>query len=302
MSDLKIPIDGPRIAPRLPEQVNADIRAEYDKATQTWGIPNNLVRTMACHPRLALTEVSYANAFIFDDGAYITLPKPGSHESGETVLFPSAGFIDRVTKELALSVVSLLNRSRYSITHHSVISSLTLMELVDGESPEDRTKRTEAMLLHLVDGSGKVDFEDQLYEGQPLYTDYQLSVMRLAVRMNRDVHSVSDQQFAELKSLMRLEANRQIANGILAAQFASTGADAAYLDLYVDAMMVELTWCICHFSGLLNRWFVVLKMRDEEFAVGADGSSFVDNYNAVVPKAVRERNNQLLGSDGWGNR
>ena len=301
MSELKLPSDGPRVHPRLPEQVNADMRAEYDKATQTWGIPNNLMRTMGCHPRLAMTEVSYANAFIFDEGAYITLPKPGSDDPNATVLFPAAGVIDPVTKELSLTLVSLINRARYSITHHAVISTTRLNEAVPGATAEERARRTEAMLLRLVTADGKLDFENQTFEGGPLYSDLTLACLRLAEQINRDAHGVTDEDFATLRTLMREDAKRQIAGGPLAVQFGDAGPDDAYLDLYVDTMIVELTWCICHFSGLLNRWFTVLKVRDEEFAVGPDGSSFVDAYNAVVPESVRVRNNALLGSDGWGN-
>lgn len=301
MTDLTIPKDGPRVAPRLPEQVNADMLAEYDKTVRTWGIPNNLMRTMACQPRLGLTEVDYANSFIFDEGSYVTIPRPGSHQAGETVLFPAAGFIDRVTKELALSIVSLLNRSRYSITHHSVIATLTLSGLVAGDTAEAKAKRAEALLLRLLDGNGNLTFENQSYEGGPLYSDLQLAVLRLAVKINADAHSVTDAEIDELRSLLRADAVDQIGSGPLASQFDGGNPDDAYLDAYVDAMLVELTWCICHFSGLLNRWFTVLRVRDEHFAVGDDGNSFVDNYNAVIPESIKVRNNQLLGSDGWGS-
>ena len=107
--DRTIPVDGPRVAPRLPDQVSPYVRAELDKATETWGIPNNLARTMACHPALALTEIDYANAFIFMEKTYAETPKPGAEKSGQTVLFPTAGFVDRITKEL---IICLLYTSR----------------------------------------------------------------------------------------------------------------------------------------------------------------------------------------------
>lgn len=300
MTKLALPAGGARIKPRLREQINADMRAELDKTIETWGIPNNLFLTMACHPQLALTEVDYANAFIFDRGKYTTIPRPGKPQ--EEVLFPVAGFVDPVTKEITLSLVSLLNRSRYSITHHSVIGTLTLQALVEGDTPERRQKRAEAMLLRLVDGSGKATYENQTYEGGPLYSDLQLATLRLAEKINADAHSVTTEEIDALKRLQRDEAARQIAAGPLSAQFGDAGPDGAYLDAYVDAMMVELTWAICHFSGLLNRWFTVLRVPDEGFVVdGAGGHTFLDNYNSVVPESVRTRNNQLLGKTGWGS-
>src|SRR5687767_9836932 len=98
MSDLIIPKSGPRVTPLLPKQVNADVRAEYEKTVVTWGIPNNLIRTMARSPQLALTEVDYANSFIFDDGPFVMWPRPGSTEPAGNVLFQAAGFIEPVTK------------------------------------------------------------------------------------------------------------------------------------------------------------------------------------------------------------
>jgi hypothetical protein len=299
MTKLVLPSDPPRVKPRQVEELSAEMQAEYDKSVRTWGIPNNLMGTMSCHPQLAMTEVDYANSFIFEEGKYVSIPRPGSGKG--TVLFPAAGFVDRVTKELTLSIVSLLNRSRYSITHHSVIATLTLNERVVGATAKERKDRAEAMLLHLVDGAGHVDFENRIYQGAHLYSELQLATLRLAVKLNRDPHSITDAEIAGLRKLQRAEALRQIESSALASQFSNGGPDAAYLDAYVDAMLVEFTWCTCHFSGLLNRWFTTLHVRDEEFKV--DGThTFVDNYNAVVPDRIKQRNNELLGSGGWGNQ
>jgi hypothetical protein len=298
---LIVPKDGPRVAPRRPEQVNAYVRAEFDKAMETWGIHNNLARTMGCHPLLALTEVDYANSFIFQKNVFVDIPRPGKETSGETVLFPAAGFIDSVTKELMITLVSLKNRSRYSITHHAVISYSTLCNLVAGGSPAARAKRAEALLLHVTDGQGRSTYEGAEFQGNPLYSDLQIAVLKLAERANANVHRVTEEQFNELRGLLRDEARRQIAAGPLAVQFGQKGPDAAYLDAYVDGMLVEFTWCLVHFSGLLNRWFTLLKVKDEEFAVNDHGQNFIDVYNAVVPESIRIRNNALLGSSGWGS-
>jgi hypothetical protein len=109
--DLVVPKGGPRLRPRDPSEVNPYVKAELDKATDTWGMPNHLARTMACHPMLALTEIDYANSFIFKEDEFVQVPKSGKPADGN-VLFPSAGFVDRVTKELVVNFVSLINRSR----------------------------------------------------------------------------------------------------------------------------------------------------------------------------------------------
>jgi len=298
---LTIPVDGPRVQPKTPDQVSVYTRAEYDKAAETWGIPNNLSRTMGCHPQLSLTEVDYANSFIFQTNIFAGIPRPGAApDSGESVLFPSAGFVDRVTKELVITLVSLLNRSRFSITHHSVIGFGTLSALVSGATQQARSARAEQMLLRLVDENGYSTFEQQVYENQPLYTPIQVLALRLAEKMNRDAHSVTDDEVRELRSLMAAEARRSISHGPLAVQFGGSEPDTAYIEAFVDGMLVELTWCIAHFSGLLNRWFTVLKVRDEDFAVNDKNQSFIDIYNATVPQSIRARNNAILGPTGWG--
>lgn len=297
---LIVPLDGPRVTPRRPEQVSEFVRAEFDKAMETWGIHNNLIRTLGCHPRLALTEVDYANAFIFEKNTFAETPKPGAETSGQVVLFPSSGFVDRVTKELVISLVSLKNRARYSITHHTVISFGVLCELVAGDTAEARRDRAEQMLLGLTDEFGQESFRDKTYQGEPLYSGLQLAALELALKVNRNSHVVEDSEFDALRRLLEADARSQIAAGPLAAQFGSDGPDDAYVDAFVDGMLIELTWCIVHFSGLLNRWFTLLKMRDEEFAVTPDGQNFIDVYNAFIPDSIKRRNNALLGPSGWG--
>jgi hypothetical protein len=296
---LTIPVDGPRVAPRLPDQVSPYVRAELDKATETWGIPNNLARTMACHPALALTEIDYANAFIFMEKTYAETPKPGAEKSGQTVLFPTAGFVDRITKELIITLVSCQNRSRYSITHHTMIGYTTLSQIAPGQTSAEKSALAEALLLNVVDGDGHATFRDQVYQGNPLYSDYQIAALEIASKTNLNPHLVTDAELDRLRGLMRSDALRQISTGPLALQFAGSGPDSAYVEAFVDGMMVELTWCTVHFSGLLNRWFTLLKTRDEDFDVG-NGHTFVENYNATVPTSIKARNNALLGQAGWG--
>jgi len=274
------------------------VRAELDKATDVWGIPNHLARTMACHPLLCKTEVDYANSFIFQKGVYAEMPRPGKLD--ETILFPEAGFIDRVTKELVISLVSLVNRSRYSITHHGFISYMVLSSELPGDEAE-RKRHAEALLLNLVGPDGQPTWEGKQYDGKPMYSDLQQAAFRVALKTNRDAHTVTDEEMATLRNCLRDDARAQIAAGPLKSQFPGGEPDAAYLEAYADAMMVELTWNIVHFSGLLNRWFTLLKVRDEEFAVTPDGHSFVDAYN-TIPESLRIRNNALLGPDGWGGQ
>ena len=293
MNKLILPSTPPRVPPLAPEAVNAYVKSEYDKSVNTWGIPNNLIRTMGWLPRLALTEVDYANSFIFDSGTYSLWPRPGDPK-GTPVLFPEAGFVDRVTKELVINVVSLLNRSRYSITHHSLIGYNTLATQLPEGDASAKARKAEEMLLHLVNSNGEPAFE-----GREFYTAFQLHALRLAVKLREDAHRVTDEDFKQLRTLMKEEALKAFQHDPLKEAFSAVGEP--YLAAYVNAMIVELTWCIVHFSGLLNKWFTVLQIMDET-SVEVDGIDFVAAYNATVPESIRTRNNNLLVSDGWGRK
>lgn len=296
MTNLIEPKDGPRLKPMPPEAVNAEVQSEYDKTVRTWGIPNNLVRTMGCHPGLALTEVDYANSFIFEENSYVPWPRPGG-PSSEMVPFPRSGFVGRISKELVINLVSLLNRSRYSITHHTVIGYTTLAAILPDQAAEDRAARAEEMLLWLVDESGQPAFENRTFRNQPLFSELDVQILRLGVKLRGDPHQVTDTEFDDLRSLLRTEAQTRISTSLLAHD--SRTREPQYVDAYVDAMLVELTWCIVHFAGLLNRWFTVLKVMDET-EVERDGLDFVKHYDETVPERIKVRNNALLSPDGWG--
>ncbi|KOV88525.1 hypothetical protein, partial [Nocardia sp. NRRL S-836] len=96
-----------------------------------------------------------------------------------------------VTKELVINVVSLLNRSRYSMTHHTVIGYNTLSELLSHPDPGTRAEQAEAMLLHLVDEHGNPTFDRP---GAPPYNDLHLACLRLAAATQADPHAITDDQ------------------------------------------------------------------------------------------------------------
>jgi len=295
MTDLVMPKTGARVPPLQKANVGPYVRADYDKSVYTWGIPNNLIKTMAWLPRLAMTEVDYANSFIFDVDTYADWPSPDNPSSN--VLYPQAGFVDRVTKELVINIVGLLNRSRYSITHHTVIGFNTLAAELPPKNESERKQLAELMMLHLVDGDGNPDFENQKdLSGGPLYTLFQLLAMRFAVAIHNDAHSISDELFAALTNEATKMAKGQIAGGPLAAYAKSP----KFVEAYVRSMLVELSWCICHFNGLLNNWFTVLRVMDE-VDKNVDEIDFVGVYNGIVPESIKVRNNSLLRHNGWGN-
>ncbi len=295
--------DGPRVRPREFHNVNHNMKAEYEKARWTWGIHNNLMKTMAAMPQLGFTEVDYANSFIFDEGTNIDWPDPA--DSNKMVQFPTAGFVDRITKELVINLLSLLNRSRYSITHHTIIGFGTLSAMLDSTGDSDPNRKAEELMLNLVDGQGNATYRNT----KGLYSEFQLACLDFAVKARENAHEVSDHDVIALRKVFEAPALEAIKKKGLDYQFKENKPTEEYVNMYLDAMFIELTWNICHFNGLLNNWFTLLKMHDEQGRPNGleddlpDGiyyPDFVANYNQFVPESIIIRNNELLKPSGFG--
>jgi len=241
-----------RIRPLQRDELDPYTEAGMVKGELTWGrFRNNLCRVMAYCPRLLQTEVEYCNAFIFDPPSF----RGTVHE---------AGFNDRFLKELVISKTSLVNRSRYSVTHHSFIGMKLFLD--HGRADEGHRK-----LLHLHEHEQHPD----------VYSEVERVVLDYTAKVTRDAHLVTDAEFAHLRQTLAEDTRTDPRLAAL---------PTAAFDRHVDTRIVELTWLIGHFC-LLNRWFTVLQVPDE----GArDEDNFGAAYEAVVPHDVRERNERVL--------
>jgi alkylhydroperoxidase family enzyme len=244
-----------RIRPLQIDEVDDKTAAALKAGELTWGhFPNNLIKVIAYCPRLAHTEVEYANSFIFDPVTLI----------GELQI---AGFNDRFIKELVISRTSLINRSRYSVTHHSFIG----MKLFSDAARQE-------------EGHRKLLFLHEHEKHPDVYTERERSILDYTVKVTRDAHLVTDEEFAQLR---RLLADHNRGDERL------NNLDEGSMLRHVDAQIVELTWLIGQFC-LLNRWFTVLQVPDEG---PDDEANFQAAYEEIVPHDIRERNSKILGSD-----
>jgi len=244
-----------RIRPLQRDEIDPYTEAGMVEGELTWGrFRNNLCKVMAYTPRLLQTEVEYCNTFIFDPPTF----------RGDV---QEAGFNDRFIKELVISRTSLINRSRYSVTHHAFIGMLLYTNA-------DRRDEAHAKYLHLHE-----------HEEHPeVYTERERVVLDYTAKVTRDAHLVTDEEFAELRRVLK---EHNLEDESLA------GLDEEELDRRVDSQIVELTWLIGHFC-LLNRWFTVLQVPDEG---QEDEDNFLAVYAEVVPEDIRGRNEQILNGD-----
>jgi alkylhydroperoxidase family enzyme len=241
-----------RIRPLQRDELDVYTQAGMVAGELTWGgARNNLCKVMAYTPRLLQTEVEYCNTFIFDPPTF----------RGDV---QEAGFNDRLIKELVISRTSLINRSRYSVTHHSLIgiSEFANAGRRDGAIPK---------YLHLHE-----------HEKHPeVYTERERVVLDYTAKVTRDAHLVTDQEFQELR---RVLTEHNLKNDRLKDLPTDT------MSRHVDSQIVELTWLIGFFC-LLNRWFTALQVPDE---TAADEDNFGATYEQVVPKDIRDRNERVL--------
>lgn len=256
MSEVK-PKQGPwtRIRPLQRTELDPYTEAGMAVGELTWGrFRNNLCRVMAYLPRMLQTEVEYCNTFIFDPPTY-----RGNIQE--------AGFNDRFLKELVISKTSLINRARYSVTHHSFLG----MALYNGAG---RGAEGHRKLLHLHE-----------HEKHPkVYSALEMAVLDYTAKVTRDAHLVTDGDFKELRRLLAAD---NVANPAVAAM------PPDQQQRHVDSRIVELTWLIGHFC-LLNRWFTALQVPDEG---PDDEDNFLAFYEQVVPLDVRQRNDAILKND-----
>ena len=242
-----------RIRPLQRGELDAYTHAGMVVGELTWGgFRNNLCRVLAYCPRLMQTEVEYCNTFIFDPPTF----------RGQV---QEAGFNDRFLKELVISKTSLINRSRYSVTHHAFIG----FALFAGAG---RQAEAHAKFLHLHEHG----------QHPEVYTDVERIVLDYTAKVTVDAHSVTDDEFRRLKEALAADSRKDSRLAALS---------AAAFERHVDARIVELTWLIGQFC-LLNRWFTVLQVPDEG---PQDEDNFLAAYAQVVPADIRERNERLLG-------
>jgi alkylhydroperoxidase family enzyme len=255
-----------RIRPLQRDEVDDYVQAAYADGEITWGhFRNNLIKMMGHCPSLAITEVPYANSFIFDRDVF---------NNGRQY----AGFLDRPIKELIISRTSLYNRSRYSVTHHSFIGFSLFRDL-------NREAEGHRKILNLHEHERHRD----------IYTPRENAVLDYVVKVARDAHEVTDEEFDEMRRLLEQHNRGQAAPADMTAfdqEFIKKWAgysDEQHAAL-VDSQVVEMTWLISHFC-LLNRWFTALQVPDE---TAEDEDNFLGAYEANVPADIRQRNDALL--------
>jgi alkylhydroperoxidase family enzyme len=255
--------------------------------------PNNLARFFLHTPGIFEQQLNFSTSLIFDEPSF---------RNGIQI----SGFLNRVSRELAISLIAQTRRCWYSMTHHAVLGHLTAKK----HGLSDST--FEAKWVNLT----------RFREAPGVYTDVELAVLEFAEAFATNPKEFSDAQYTRLRDVLardnearyvreglwmqrvqaarkawavaagagkiREEADRAAAE---ASSFVSSKIPDDIAEAKLNAQIVELTFVCLQFvalSGVLT----ALNIPDEPF--------LADVMQSSLPPLLIKKINSLceLGDQG----
>lgn len=250
--------------------------------------PNNLARYFLQIPGVFEQQLNFSTTLIFDEPSY---------RNGIQV----SGFLPRVAKELAISLIAQRRRSWYSMTHHAILGRLTAAKHGLNDQ-EFREKWCNLLDFERIPG---------------VYSSLELEVLRFADAFSTNPKGYSDDDFARLRGTLATHneasypvegvwISRQRAAQVELARCLSEGLeprdpetlsrcrhahDAAATDCpdglnaqQVNAQLVELAFLCLQFVAL-TCVFSGLNVPDEDFLAGvmqdALPAELIDRINSL---------------------
>lgn len=288
------PLD-PRPAPSVP-LVDADLRLDnfnWTKGLQSesdwiWSgnlnpvaFPNNLARYFLHIPGVFEQQLNYSTTLIFDEPSF---------RNGVQI----SGYVPRVTRELVISLIAQLRRSRYSMTHHAVLGTLTARKhkLSDADIAQKwghllEVEQNAAAYTRLEQAALK--FARSFATDPKTYTATEYEELRSALsEHNKSVYWEEAGWLAQVHAgraafSMALASGRSAEDARVAARAAADAVTHIMPDAEneekVTAQVVELAFIALQFVALTGV-FSSLNISDEDFLRGV--------FDQVVPKPVRD--------------
>lgn len=248
--------------------------------------PNHLARFFLQIPGIFEQQLNFSTTLIFD------LP---SFRNGIQV----SGFLNRITRELVISLIAQRRHCWYSMTHHSVLGFLTARQ--QGASESDFA----AKLVNVLNHANRPDlytpverevlqFADAFATNPKLYSDAQYMNLRKALKEDNLSRFADEGQWMEkLNAARTARASALMSGGSLeealetakkaASQF-KDGMSKELNERKTDAQIVELAFLCLQFVAL-SGVFTALNIPDESFLSGV--------MQAILPDSVIRRINEL---------
>lgn len=248
--------------------------------------PNNLARYFVQVPGIFEQQLNYSTTLIFDEPSY---------RNGTQV----SGFLDRVAKELVISLIAQRRRVPYTMTHHATLGLLTARKhglsddafaakycaLFERDRPGVFTPVERAML----------DFAEAFATNPKDYTEQQFQELKAALTARNRARFASDGRFMNQLSAARAALARGLATEHAPADVAHAARAAAdavpdtmsdeVMARMLNAQVVELAFLCLQFVAL-GDMFTALQVPDEP-GTGA----FLEG---LLPRAMQDRLADLI--------
>lgn len=248
--------------------------------------PNHLARYFLQIPGIFEQQLNFSTTLIFDEPSF---------KNGVQI----SGFVDRVSRELAISLIAQQRRCWYSMTHHAVLGRLTANKhgLTENEYADKWSNLTEFrkhMECYSRVERAVLEFADTFATNPKAYTDEQYQELRDAFmedNQNRYAKEGLWQTQLEVARHARAKALFEQASAAEVDSASRKAADSVSAQMprelnerKVDAQVVELAFLCMQFVAL-TCVFSGLNIPDEDF--------LADVMAGAVPSPVIERINEF---------
>ena len=253
--------------------------------------PNNLGRYFLQIPAIFEQQLAFSTTLIFDEPSF---------RNGQQV----SGFIPRPIRELVINLIGQRRRSRYTITHHAILGTLTarkhgigddvyaskLVSLTDHALTKGVFSPLEAAILR---------FADAFATNPKSWSDEDCDLLKALLREHNSIHYAETGLWSA-----KLDAARAAERGALASSANQSAADKAAREAVasidevlsvelnarlINAQLVELAFLCLQFVALTDV-FSSLNIPDENFLPAV--------MEGVLRPEVRTRIAALLSDDG----
>jgi alkylhydroperoxidase family enzyme len=249
--------------------------------------PNNLGRYFLQIPGIFEQQLNFSTTMIFDEPSF---------RNGVQI----SGFLNRVVRELVISLIAQRRRCWYSMTHHAILGRFTAQK--HGVSEDEYISKWAYLTEHEkypqhytpVEREALV-FADAFCTNPKAYTDEQFSVLKAALQEDNEKRYAEEHLWLARLQAARVERARILLKGKPDDEAMIEACRSAAEDVEKDipsdlnerkfnAQMVELGFLCLQFVAL-SCAFTGLNIPDEDF--------LADVMKQVVPAPVIEKINEL---------
>jgi hypothetical protein len=248
--------------------------------------PNNLARYFLQIPAIFEQQLNFSATLIFDEPSF----RNGIQMSG---------FVDRVSRELVISLIAQRRHSWYSMTHHAILGYLTAKK--HGLSDDDFAAKWSSLTeyarfpeVYTEVERAVLEFADAFATNPKAYTDEQYQKLREALTLDNQARYAQEGRWMAQLDEARKARALALSQGLSEQEIDAASRKAAEAvseqlpkevnERKINAQVVELAFLCLQFVALTDV-FSGLNIPDESF--------LPDVMQSLLPDVVISRVNEL---------